>query len=52
MAFVFTWIPEWTTWVLLVAMAAYDVLAVLVPGGPLRVLVEMAQARTPHARTS
>lgn len=22
-----TWIPEWTTWVLLVAMAIYDVLA-------------------------
>ncbi len=44
-AFVFTWIPEWTTWVLLVAMAIYDILAVLVPGGPLKVLVEMAQER-------
>ncbi len=44
-AFVFTWIPEWTTWVLLVAMALYDILAVLVPGGPLKVLVEMAQER-------
>lgn len=26
-AFVFSWIPEWTTWVLLVAMAVYDVVA-------------------------
>jgi len=44
-AFVFTWIPEWTTWVLLLAMVIYDILAVLVPGGPLKVLVEMAQER-------
>lgn len=44
-AFVFTWIPEWTTWVLLVAMAIYDILAVLVPGGPLKVMVELAQER-------
>ena len=26
-AYVFTWIPEWTTWILLVAMAAYDIIA-------------------------
>jgi presenilin 1 len=26
-AFVFTWIPEWTTWVLLLAMALYDIAA-------------------------
>ena len=26
-AYVFTWIPEWTTWVLLLTMAVYDVLA-------------------------
>lgn len=26
-AYVFTWIPEWTTWILLVAMAIYDIVA-------------------------
>jgi presenilin 1 len=36
-AYVFTWTPEWTTWALLVAMAIYDVFAVLMPGGPLKV---------------
>lgn len=44
-AFVFTWIPEWTTWVLLLAMATYDIVAVLIPGGPLKLLVELAQER-------
>ncbi len=44
-AFIFTWIPEWTTWVLLVAMALYDIAAVLAPGGPLKMLVEIAQER-------
>jgi presenilin 1 len=44
-AYVFTWIPEWTTWILLISMAIYDVCAVLMPGGPLKVLVEMAQER-------
>jgi presenilin 1 len=26
-AFVFTWVPEWTTWMLLIVMAVYDIIA-------------------------
>lgn len=44
-AFWFTMLPEWTSWVLLVAMAIYDVIAVLIPGGPLKILVELAISR-------
>lgn len=36
-AYTFTFIPEWTTWVMLVAMALYDLCAVLTPHGPLKV---------------
>lgn len=44
-AYWFTLLPEWTTWVLLVAMALYDLAAVLLPGGPLRLLVQLAMDR-------
>ncbi|CAN6826805.1 hypothetical protein Bca4012_030050 [Brassica carinata] len=44
-AYFFTMLPEWTTWVLLVALALYDLAAVLLPVGPLRLLVEMAISR-------
>lgn len=44
-AYFFTLLPEWTTWFLLVALAIYDIAAVLLPVGPLRLLVEMAISR-------
>ncbi|CAH9127509.1 unnamed protein product [Cuscuta epithymum] len=41
----FTKLPEWTTWVCLVMLALYDLVAVLAPGGPLKILVELSSSR-------
>ncbi|CAI7859634.1 unnamed protein product, partial [Closterium sp. NIES-53] len=44
-AFWFSSLPEWTTWMVLIAMSLYDLYAVLTPVGPLKLLLDIAMER-------
>jgi presenilin 1 len=45
LAWVLSKLPSWTVWALLVALALYDLCAVLTPCGPLKALVALSQER-------
>jgi len=45
MAWSLSKMPDWTNWTILIALAVYDLFAVLSPCGPLKALVEMSQSR-------
>jgi presenilin 1 len=45
MAWSLSKLPDWSNWSILIALAVYDLFAVLSPCGPLKALVEMSQSR-------